>query len=258
MSKSKLYISIADCHYPKIDKPTLNAVLDYLKEIKVDGLIYQGDQLDMQNISPHTKGKPGLRDKAGYLSDVRGFEKNVLLPVEAQLKKGCEKYWIIGNHEDWEQDLVDEQPEFKGLIDHVKLLDLKRRDYDVIPLGHAIRLGKLNVVHGEILTGIGNQAGAFPSRKAVDLYAGNVLAAHTHAPQCYTKISPVDGGQKWQAYISPILGNLNPSYLRNRPTAWINGFSLVELHQDGNFNVYLINIIKGKFSFAGTMYGEKK
>lgn len=258
MSKIKTYAALADAHYPHYDKPTLKAILEFLSDIKVDGLIFQGDQLDMQNISHHTKGKPGLRDKQGYLNDIQGFEKNILAPVEARLKKDCDKHWIIGNHEDWEQDLVDEQPELKGLIDHVRQLNLKGRGYNVVPLGHAVRLGKLIVIHGEGLTGIGNQAGAFPSRKAVELYGSNVLAAHTHASQCFTKISPVDGGEKRQGFISPILGGINPSYLRNRPTAWINGFSLIELHEDGTFNLYLINILKGKFSYGGKMYGEKK
>lgn len=256
MPKVKTCAVLADIHYPHYDKATLKAVLDYLDKNKVDVLIFQGDQLDMQNISHHTKGKPGLRDKGGYLDDIYGFERDVLKPVEARLKKDCKKYWIIGNHEDWEQDLVDEQPELKKLIDHVRLLKLKELGYEVVPLGHAVRLGKLTVVHGEALTGIGNQAGAFSAKKAVELYASNVLAAHTHAPQCFTRVSPVDSSQKWQGYISPIIGSLNPHYLRNRPTAWINGFSLVELHEDGTFNLYLINIIKGSFSYGGVVYGK--
>lgn len=257
MPRIKTYAVLADIHYPRIDKPTLKAVLSFLDDVKVDGLIYQGDQLDMQQISHHTKGKPGLRDKAGYLSDIKGFERDVLLPVEARLKKGCEKYWIIGNHEDWEQDLVNEQPELKGLVDHVRLLNLKGRGYNVVPLGHAVRLGKLNVVHGEGLSGVGNQMGAFPAKKAVELYAGNVLAAHSHSPQSFTKICPIERTQKWGAWINCILGNINPQYLRNRPTAWVNGFSVVEVRDDGTFNLYPIYVTKGSFSFAGKLYGKQ-
>jgi hypothetical protein len=258
MEKVKIYACLADIHYPLVHRPTLNAILDFLSKVKVDGIIFQGDQLDMQNISHHTRGKPGLRSRSGYLRDVKGFERDILNPVEALLKKDCERYWIIGNHEDWEQDLINEQPELEELIDHKRILDLDRRGYEVIPLGHCIRLGKLTIIHGEILSGIGNQAGGYPARKAVQLYAGNVLAAHTHSPQVYTQVSPVDCDQKWQAYISPIVGACNPGYLRNRPTGWLNGFSLVELHSDGTFNLYLITIIKGKFSFGGIMYGGKQ
>jgi predicted phosphodiesterase len=257
MNKVKVYAVLADIHYPKYHKPTLNAILDYLEQNKVDGLVYQGDQLDMENISHHTKGKPGLRSKRGYLNDVHGFEKDVLLPIESKLKQSCEKYWIIGNHERFEQDLVEDQPELEALVDHKRILKLEDRGYKVIPLGHSLKLGKLIVCHGEILSGLGNQMGVFPARKAVQLYAGNVLAAHSHAPQMFTQISPVEHTQKWQGYINGIIGSVNPSYLRNRPTAWLNGFSIVEVQPDGMFNLYLINIFKGCFSFGGRIYGKK-
>jgi len=256
-NKVKTYIVLADIHYPKLHRPTLKAVLDFLGRNKVDGLVYQGDQLDMQNISHHTKGKPGLRSRKGYLNDVNGFKRDILDPVEELLKPDCDKYWIIGNHERFEQDLHEEHPELQALVDHVRILDLKNRGYKIVPLGHAMKIGKLNVCHGEILSGIGNQMGIWPARKAVMLYAGNVLAAHSHAPQMFTQISPVEHEQKWQGYINAILGAVNPSYLRNRPTAWLNGFSLVELHEDGTFNIYLINVIRGKFSYGGVVYGGK-
>jgi hypothetical protein len=153
---------------------------------------------------------------------------------------------------------VEDQPELADLIDHTKHLQLEERGYEIVPLGHACKLGKLNVCHGEILSGIGNQMGIFPARKAVMLYAGNVLAAHSHAPQMFTQISPVEHEQKWQGYISPILGRTNPGYLRNRPTAWLNGFVIVEVQQNGAFNVYLINVIRGTFCFGGKVYGERK
>jgi predicted phosphodiesterase len=253
----KTYIVLADIHYPKIHKPTLNAVLDFLSQNEVDGLVYQGDQLDMENISHHTKGKPGLRSKKGYLNDVNGFLKNVLVPIEERLKPGVEKYWIIGNHERFEQDLHEEHPELENLVDHKRILKLEERGYKIIPLGHSLKIGKLNICHGEILSGIGNQMGIWPARKAVMLYAGNVLAAHSHAPQMFTQISPVEHEQKWQGYINAILGAVNPGYLRNRPTAWLNGFALVELQDNGLFNLYLINVIKGRFSYGGKVYGGK-
>jgi hypothetical protein len=255
MPKVKIYVVLADVHYPKVHKPTLNAVLDFLDKNKVDGLVYQGDQMDFESISHHTKGKPLFRLRNGYMNDIRGFERDVLLPIEQKLTDVCERYWLIGNHERFEQDLIEEQPELEGVLNHVEHLQLYERGYEVIPLGHCLKLGKLNIVHGEILSGMGNQGSVFPSRKAVELYGGNVLAAHSHAPQMFSKISPVEHTQKHQGYINGILGALNPSYLRNRPTAWMSGFALVELHPNGFFNLYLINVINGKFSYGGIIYG---
>lgn len=257
MEKIKTYLILADIHYPKTHKPTLGAILDFLSKNKVDGLVFQGDQLDEENISHHTKGKPLYRLRNGYLNDIHGFEKDVLTPIESRLSKTAEKYWIKGNHERFETDLIEEMPELEGVLDHVRHLKLVERKYKIIELGHCLKLGKLNIVHGEILSGAGNQGSMYPARKAVELYAGNVLAAHSHAPQMFSKVSPVEHTQKHQGYINGILGSCNPAYLRNRPTAWVNGAAILELHTGGTFNLYLVNIHNGKFSYGGKVYGGK-
>src|SRR5208337_885672 len=124
MPKVKTYVVLADIHYPKVHKPTLNAVLDFLDKNKVDGLVYQGDQMDFESISHHTKGKPLYRLRNGYMNDIRGFERDVLLPVEEKLTDTCERYWLIGNHERFEQDLIEEQPELEDVLNHAQHLKL--------------------------------------------------------------------------------------------------------------------------------------
>lgn len=253
--KVRQAVAIYDWHYPQHNKPTTNAIFGYLRENKPDVLILGGDQFHFDCISHHTKHTPIFRTRRSYINDIEGFDRNILTPLEALLPRNCEKVWIIGNHEDWEQDLINEQPELEDAIGHVKLLRLVERGWTVIPLGHAYKLGKLNVIHGETLTGVGNQAGMYPSRKAVELYAGNVLAGHTHAPQSFTKVSPVEHTNKWQGHIAPIAGNVNPGYLRNRPTAWLNGFVRIDVQADGQFNLYPIIVVNGKFVWNGRVYG---
>lgn len=251
----KIACAVYDMHYPFIHKPTVNSIFDYLRTNKPDIFIFGGDQFDFQCISHHTKNTPIYRTQRSYMNSIEGFEKHILDPLEAILPAHCKKVWIIGNHEDWEQDLINEQPELEGAIGHVRLLRLVERGWTIIPLGHAYKLGKLYVIHGETLTGVGNQAGMYPSRKAVELYAGNVLAGHTHAPQTFTKVSPVQHTNKWQGHISPIAGAVNPDYLRNRPTAWVTGFNRIEVQSNGHFNYYPIIVIDGVFSFGGKIYG---
>jgi predicted phosphodiesterase len=185
--KVDLAIAVYDSHYPKYDKPTWKVIFEYLKDNKADRFIFGGDQLDLACISHHTKHQPIFRTRRSYMNNIAGFDRDILTPLERVLGDNCEKIWIIGNHEDWEQDLINEHPELEDAIGHVQLLRLVERGWTIIPLGHAYKCGKLNVIHGEILSGIGNQAGMYPSRKAVELYASNVLAGHTHAPQTFTR-----------------------------------------------------------------------
>lgn len=251
------YVCGYDLHYPKYDKPAFNAMLALVEDIKPDGFIFGGDAFDNEEISHHTKNKPLYRERGAFRRNTVGFEENILTPLETVLPKGCEKVYIIGNHERFEYDLIEEQPELEWMVDHVTLLNLEKRGWEIIPLGHAKKIGKLNVIHGEVLTGIGNQAGAFPSKKAVEIYGSNVLAGHTHAPQSFTKVSPVDHKNKHMAHIAPILGNCNPTYLRNRATAWVNGFVVVEVYGKGNFNLYSVIVSEGQCAYGGKLYDAK-
>jgi len=253
--KARQAVAVYDLHYDKYDKPTWGAILAYLKDNPPDVFVFGGDQFDFEMISHHTKNTPIFRTRRSYMNVIEGFKRDILGPLERVLPDACEKVWIIGNHEDWEQDLVNEQPELEGAIGHVRLLGLDQKGWNVIPLGHRFKLGKLNVIHGETLTGIGNQAGAFPAKKALELYAGNVLAGHTHAPQTFTKVSPVEHSNKWQAHIAPIAGRTNPTYLRNRPTSWLNGFVVIDVFPDGQFNLYPVIVMKGRFALGGKCYG---
>lgn len=253
----KRAVAVYDLHYPEYHKPTVSAIFDYLKENKPDVFVFGGDQFHFDCISHHTRDLPLYRVRRGYTNDIQGFQRDILDPLEKLLPKNCSKIWIIGNHERFEHDLIERSPELEGTIDHVGRLELERRGWTIVPLGHAYKLGKLTVIHGETLSGIGNQAGMYPSRKAVELYAGNVLAGHTHAPQTFTRVSPVEHTNKWQGHIAPIAGGVNPSYLRNRPTAWLNGFVLIDVFPNGQFNLYPVIVYDGKFSFAGKQYGGK-
>lgn len=251
MSKLKTYVVAHDLHFPDYSKPTWSAMMEFIKDVKPQGFIFGGDQFNNTEISHHTKGKPIYRERASFNRNTTNFAREILEPLERSLGN-AERVWIIGNHDDWEHQLIEEQPELEGIIERSEAM--AARGWKVVPLGHSFKLGELSVIHGEILTGIGNQAGAYPAKKAIEIYAGNVLAGHTHAPQSYSKISPVEVKKKYMAWIAPILGATNPNYLRNRPTAWLNGFTVVELRKDGMFNLYPIVVIDGKFSYGGKEY----
>lgn len=257
MKNSKTWVAYFDLHYPKWDEKTFKALSHFLQENKVAGFIFGGDQLDLECISHWTKGKPLYRPPKAYIQDIEGFEKDILTPIEKLLPSQAAKIWHIGNHERFEQDLIEENPELQGLIDHGRHFKLEKRGWKVIPLGHSYKLGKLTTCHGEILSGIGNQCGTFPAKKAVELYGANVLAGHTHSPQSFCKISPVEHVQKWMAWIAPIGGNCNPTYIRNRPHAWLNGFVIIEVLDGGNFNLFPVITTNGTFAYGGKVYGGK-
>jgi hypothetical protein len=255
-----LWVAVFDLHHPKVHKPTWSAIKDFIKKNpdKIAGFIFGGDQSDNQEISHHTSGKPLLRPPGSYKANTVGLDK-LVKEIEDILPKQAERVWIEGNHEYWVNQLIERQPELQGTMERPILLDLEKRGWEVFQLGEAKNLGKLIVVHGEGLTGIGNQASIYHAKRAVESFCTSVLYGHLHTAQSYTKVLPQSAKDKWAAYSSPAACTTNPLYLLNRPTAWVNGFSIVELHNPGsdksNFNVYPVVVSEGKFSFGGNLYG---
>lgn len=255
-----LWVTVFDLHHPHVHKPTWNAIKDFIKKNpdKIAGFLFGGDQSDNAEISHHTSGKPLLRPPGSYKRNTDGLN-TLIKEVEAILPKQAKKVWINGNHEDWVSQLIERQPELQGSMEREVLLGLEARGWEVLQLGEGKNLGKLLVVHGEGLTGIGNQASVYHAKRAVESFCTSVLYGHLHSAQSYTKVLPHSTKDKWMAWSSPAACTLNPTYLKNRPTAWVNGFDVVELHdpekEKSNFNVYPIIVSDGKFSFGGNIYG---
>jgi hypothetical protein len=249
MAKSKLWVWLFDLHYPKVDRPTFRAMMQFLKHNKLDGFGFGGDQFDNESISPHTRGKHRKIALGSIKNDELRFDNEVLRPIEMAVGRGCEKVWIEGNHCHWIEQYIDEHPELEGKIERPLSLGLKGRGWQVIECGHSFKRGRLRVIHGEAIVG-----GANCAKKALEQYCGSVLFGHFHALQVATKVMPHDMKKKWAAYCSPIMGNVNASYLRNKPTAWGNGFTIVEILPNGNFNVYPVIVSNGTFAFGGRIY----
>lgn len=254
-----IWVGVWDLHFPLVHKPTWNAITDFIKRnhAKIAGFYFGGDQFNNDEISHHTQGKPLLRPPGSYKANTEKFDKQILQPIEALLPKDCLRIWQIGNHDDWENQLVEHMPELQGTVERPIMLNLEARGWDVLKVGEHLRLGKLTLLHGEVLSGIGNQASVYHAKRAVETYCSSVVYGHMHSPQSYTKVLPHNQRDKWQAYCAPTAGSVNPLYLRNRPTAWLNGFVIIEVHKGGNFNVYPVIVSDGCFAFGGEIYGAK-
>jgi hypothetical protein len=202
-----------------------------------------------------TTRRAKFRPKGSFKSNEKYFDADILKPLEQCLPKACEKVWIVGNHDRWETDMDDENPELEGCFDRVVNLKLEDRGWKVVRDGLAYKLGKLTVIHGDQLaTGFG--LGLYPTRRALDIYMKSVLFGHVHYAQSNSKVSPVEHTQKYMAWSSPCLCNINPEYMKNKPSAWLNGFTIVEVLPNGDFNVYPIVVVGGRFSYGGKVYGK--
>ena len=250
-NKIRRWVICYDLHYPKHDEPTWRAIKDFIVRNRVDGFVLAGDNFNNEQVSHHTRGKAMLRSRGGYLNEIREFDRDILKPVEKLLPRGATKVWLDGNHEAWSDQLIEEQPELDGL-QHRYQLRLKERDWKVVRQGRIHKIGKLSVIHGDIISG----GSANAARKAVELFVSNVVLGHFHSPSSCSRISPRKPSQKWMAWVSPIAGDCDADYLKGKATGWMNGCVIVE-SWSSYFNLYPVIIVNGTFAYGGKLYGRK-
>lgn len=248
---TKLWVILSDIHHPEHDKAAVKAALSFIKrnKQKIAGVVLLGDNMDCNNISRHTKGKPRLRMRGGLIKDFENFDKDILKEVEASIEKDTERVIFLGNHEDWVEQWLDENPEFEGLISIDKILKLSERGWEVVAQGDHRQIGKAYLVHGDQMGG-----GMHVAKKLVDNYCATCIMGHVHHYSAFTKTSQVKSKDKWIGITLPTLGTITPKYAKGRPNAFLNGFGIVELWSNDFVNIYVPIILDGQFSFAGEMY----
>lgn len=252
-TNTDIWVVLSDLHHPEHSKAAFKAVIAFIKanKTRIKGVVLLGDNMDCVNISRHTKGKPRLRTRGGLAKDFARFNKEILLEIEAAIVPGTKLVFFLGNHEDWLEQWLDENPEFEGIVSFDKSLGLSKRGWDVVDQGDHRQVGKAYLLHGDAIG-----SGAYTAKKLVESYCATAIMGHVHTASMYTKVSQIKSKDKWIGYTLPTLGTVAPKYAKGRPNAFVHGFGIIEKWQNDFINVYIPIIIEGKFSFAGTMYGD--
>lgn len=219
--------------------------MGFIKDFQPDHVILGGDILDCGSISHHNHGKPGAVEGFRLLADAKELSAAIIKPTE-ELKTKSLTY-IIGNHEDWLTDLVEQIPALEGIVDVRSVLNLKSK-WKIIPVGEAHRLGKLVFVHGDQIKG-----GVHSAKYAVEAYQRNVFFGHHHTHQAFTRVSSLEmNGHTGTAV--PCLCRKNPKYGGGSPNRWMQGFLYGYINEDKTFNAYVVVIIDGKATILGKAY----
>jgi hypothetical protein len=244
-------VLLPDIHHPHINERGMEAVNQFIFDYDPDELVYMGDQLSLDCISWWNRRKPLLKEGRRLMTNYDDFDKEILKVHENITREETRRTFMIGNHERRIDTYVEENPELEGFIDVCRYLELGERGYKIIPFNGIHKVGKLNVIHGYYWN-------MYHAKKTVDVFEGNVVYAHVHNPQMYTKISPIDKKEYHMATCLPCLCNIKPDYGKNAPNYWVNGFGIVEhLPATGFFNLYTVIINEGSFMWNGRYYGKK-
>jgi hypothetical protein len=229
------------------DPRALRAVWKFAEEFKPKRIVMGGDIVDCGVISHHQKGKPGRTEGLRLAQDMTLANELVVQPAESTLARGGTIDYLLGNHEDWLMDLIDEQPGLEDMISLERGLGLSKK-WTVHPQGSVLHFSKhLLFMHGDQIKGGGENK----AKAAVDIYDRCVRLGHYHTFQSFTKTSPIESELPRTGVVIPCLATKNPRYNESKPTRYVQGFNFGWVREDGSFSDYVVPIINGRFIANG-------
>jgi predicted phosphodiesterase len=235
--KQSRILIISDLHFPYQNNEAIILALDYGKEKKVDCIILNGDVTDFTNISRHERSWKS-RSIAEEFEAVRVFLKSLRLHFPK-----TKIVWKLGNHEErWEKFLYNKAPEIFDVNDFQLevLLKLGELKIEIIKDKRPIILGKLTVLHGHELMGMG---GVNPARATFTKTMEDTLVGHYHRTSSHSE--PTMNNRVIMVHSTGCLCEMNPMFMPINK--WNLGFAYVDLNIiTGDYVLENKKIIKGK------------
>ena len=219
---------LTDLHFPYQDNKAIKLSLKAGKKLGVNTIWLNGDCLDCYQASAHEKrpDMPSLR-----------MEFDIFVEFIQMLKKEfpeCKIYMKEGNHEKrWRRMLMRHAPMIFG-CDEFRLdviLKLGELGVEWIPNEQLVHFGKLNVIHGNEMSG----GGGVMASRTMYLKAGeSVIAGDKHKTNEYTKVTI--NGKMVGTFSVGCLCDMHPEYLP-MGNDWNLGFAHIVIDKDGGFSV---------------------
>ena len=235
--KQSRILIISDLHFPYQDNEAISLALDYGKDKKIDCIILNGDIFDFATISRHEKDWRS-RNVVQEFEAVKSFFKTLRLHFPKT--KIVYKY---GNHDErYEKFLYAKAPEIFDMPEFqleiiLKLGELK---IDIVKDKRPIILGKLTVLHGHELFGMG---GVNPARATFTKTMEDTLVGHYHRTSSHSE--PTMNNRLINVHSQGCLCEMHPLFAPINK--WCHGFAYVELNiKTGEYFLDNKKIVKGK------------
>ncbi|MHA2642909.1 MAG: hypothetical protein V2G41_09710 [bacterium JZ-2024 1] len=217
------------------DERLLNRIIKFARSFEPEIVILGGDQLNMDSISRFRSRSRVFKLDALLAREYEMVDDSLLKPLEGIAKTIV---WLDGNHEDRVRKVVEENPQYIGLIDYHAFLEFDKRNIKRIRPGGSFRLGGLLFVHGDHIPTAQNLA-----RSALNRYPLHVRFGHYHTYQAAISYST---DRPRTAIAVPASCKRNLSYMNGRPNDWIGGFLWGEVSKSGAHRDYVEIISYGR------------
>ncbi len=256
MSKKSLVrraIVTPDKHFPLAHMPSIKVLCKAIEIVKPDIYIDLGDVGEWHGCS-HWQWKKRKRPPLEYQlpfidKDVKDVNDGMDIIDESLDKANTkEKHMIEGNHDDWMNRFVEENP-YLTQYKFADIVNLKERGYKYhsssLPPEKYLKIGKLSFYHGHHFASIHH------ARNHLTKLGGNIMYGHHHDIQ-QSSVTHMDGAKSaWSIGCLKDMASEKNAWLGGRPINWSHAFSIVDFLENGYFTVHVIQIINGKTSLWG-------
>ena len=233
-------IVLNDAHIEQgSDNSIFELAIRFAQCFKPYRVLLNGDILHLSCISHWNKNKArlieGMRLKEDYA---------ILQGYIDQLRLCClELVYMLGNHEDWVEQCIDETPAYQGFI------EIEKNIHGVdkwIPFNGVFNLGHLHVTHGFFV-------GKYACNKHIQKFHDNVLFGHTHAISL--QADNIYGVRPIASWNNGCLCSTNPDYMKGKEPQLQHGFSVVWSNETTKeFHVEQVWIINNTIIYGGKLY----
>ena len=234
----------------------INVVCKAIELVKPDCYVDLGDVGEWEACS-HWKWKKKKRPPLEYIiddvdRDIVDVNKGMDIIDEALDKANCKnKYITEGNHDDWMNRFVEENPYLKRYT-FKNAVKLDERGYTYYPMGKYLKLGKLYLYHGH------HFASMHHAKNHLNRLGTNLMYGHHHDVQM-ASVTNMDGVKS--AYSIGCLKDMSSdknAWLNNKKHNWQHAFAIVDFYDEGRFTVDIVQIIEGKAMVWGNLIDGNK
>lgn len=237
ISGKQRVLVISDLHVPYHDVAAVKAALDYGKKQRVDTIYINGDFGDFYAVSRHDK------DPSRSLKEEIAQNRKMLRHIRARFPH-ARIIFKVGNHENrMERFLEKNAPVLLGINEFQipDILKLSELNIEYVPTLGLTFMGKLPVYHGHELPQ-GMSSPVNPARGIWMRVQESMMCGHWHRSSVHTEKVGVHGKVK-SCWSLGCLCNMTPDYAPvNR---WSHGFAIVDINDDGTYEVDNKTIIEG-------------
>lgn len=245
------FVAINDLHYGvdsegnNIHLP-IGSILRFIRYYLPNVLILNGDIMDFACVSHWNKDNKLAQKQQPLLKDYYdSFQNDILNPIRTAAGSECAIIYILGNHEDFINRLIQEFPNGVGYFE----VENNVKEVDVfIPyrMDRFFKFGDIHFLHGYTTT-------MHHAKKVAQDYMRNVRYGHSHTIQSHTITTAIDN-KPIMAQSCGCWCRRGADYMKNRPNTWQNAILYGEVLKDGTSFDSLIKTTNSSLLVAGRVF----